>query len=65
MSETLASEIAVDFKHIKIQLTSLKVPYVCLAGQYEEGKGIAADFLVPKSGHRITPAYIKCIEKLV
>jgi pimeloyl-ACP methyl ester carboxylesterase len=63
MAETLAHEIAIDFKHIKIQLISLKVPYICLAGQYE--KGIAADFLVPKSGHRITPAYIKCIEKLV
>ena len=62
MSKNLAVEIATDVKKIKISLKSLRVPFVTLAGQFEKMK---ADFLVPATGHRITPAYIKCIENLV
>ena len=62
MSKDEAVAIAVDIKKITISLESLKVPFVTLAGEREK---IKADFLVPRTGHKITEAYIKCIENLV
>ncbi len=63
MPKSLAEEIAADIKKIKVSLEGLKVPYVSLAGEFE--KHMPADFLVPKTKHRMTDAYIKCIQKLV
>ncbi len=62
MSKSLAEEITSDLKSIKISLKSLTTPYIILAGQLEKMK---ADFLVPSTGHRMTPKYIKCIIDLV
>lgn len=62
MKKDLAIEIAKDIKQIKISLRSLKVPYVTLMGELEHD---SADFFVPKTGHEINSAYIRCIEKLI
>ena len=62
MPKDEAVAISVDIKRIKVSLKSLTVPFVTLAGEYEKMK---ADFLVPATGHRITPAYIKCIVNLL
>jgi alpha-beta hydrolase superfamily lysophospholipase len=63
MSRSKASAITEDAKNIKISLKSLKIPYVTLAGELE--KGMPADFIVPKTGHVMTNAYINCIQNLV
>ncbi len=63
MSKAMATIIAKDIKKIKISLKSLSIPYVTLAGQKE--KEMPADIIVPRTGHRMTDSYIKCIQKLV
>ena len=64
MSNDLATEITIDIKSIKVSLKNLKVPHVTLVGQLEK-KMPQADFIVPKTGHRITTSYINCISKLI
>lgn len=62
MPKDLAEEISADIKNIKIDLTTLKVPFVTLAGDKEN---MQADISVPHTGHHITGPYIECIVKLV
>ena len=62
MLESLAVEITTDIKCIKVSLKDIKTPFVTLAGKLEK---MNADILVPSTGHKITPAYIKCIVSLL
>lgn len=62
MDKDLAELITKDILKIKIDLTLLNCPHVTLAGIKEGDK---ADYLVPRSGHRMTDTYIKTIEKLL
>ena len=63
MPHPLAEELARDVKKIKVSLDKLNMPFIRLAGEHE--KGIEGDFLIPKTGHYISRAYIKAITKLV
>ena len=62
MSEDKAIKISKDIKKIKISLNELKTPHVTLMGESEK---MDADFLVPKTGHYLSPAYIRCVSKLL
>jgi hypothetical protein len=63
MSQGNAEAVFNDISKIKIDLKSVKIPYIRLAGEYE--KLIKADILIPKTEHWITPQYIKVIKNLV
>ncbi len=54
---------AKDIKKIKIQIKSLKAPYISLRGELE--KEMEGELLVPKTGHEMTPAYINAVTKLL
>ncbi len=62
MSEDLAIEITKDIKNIKVSLKSLKVSHITLMGELENR---TADFIVPKTGHKINTKYIKYISDLI
>jgi len=64
MSYEQAKAMADDTQKIKINLKKLKVPYITLVGELEKGIG-KADFIVPKTGHNMTNAYINNISKLL
>jgi hypothetical protein len=57
------TQLARDIKRIKVSLKSLTIPYITLAGEYE--RGLPADMIVPKTGHYLSIAYIKYIEKVI
>jgi esterase/lipase len=63
-AKTLGTELARDIVKIKISFKKLKTPYVTLVGQLEKGMS-PADFIVPKTGHKMNTAYIKCIQNLI
>lgn len=62
MPRELAEEISADIKKINIDLTTLKVPFVTLAGDKEN---MQADTLIPQTGHELTKLYIDYICTLV
>lgn len=55
-----AKNITEDLKGIKISLTSLKIPFITMAG---ENENLKADILVPKTNHYISKAYIDLVIK--
>lgn len=62
MSPELSAYNAKDIKRVKILLDDLKTPQVTLSGEKEKLK---SDFLVPRTGHFMSPDYINCILKLL
>jgi esterase/lipase len=62
MDSKLAIPITKDILNIKIDLKSLKCPYITLAGEKEGDK---ADILVTRTGHNMSDTYIKCINQLL
>ncbi len=63
-AKTLGTELAKDISKIKVSLKKINTPYITLVGEQERGMS-PADFIVPRTGHKMTDAYIKCIEKLI
>jgi esterase/lipase len=67
MSKEKAEELSADIKKIKVNLGSLKTPYVTIAGELEKlAKGEkVADILVPKTGHQINSHYLNALNKIL